>query len=440
MDVENEDIASASARHCCPGLSTSAAALCILSLVGCYAPLHSPGIPARELPDSYRWPVRTAATPLNYSTLVTPPPATYLLGTEDLVEVLVPDLISEGTVFTVQTRVLENGEIQLPRVGGVPVAGLSLASAQHEINSALAQELLVNPGATISLVEKSTTSILVLGAVQRPGVYALPRFENDVAHALASAEGFSEDAGEVIEIHRRGPGVAPICPPVHETPVTLPPSNVPTMTQIQYRPSSRYGGAGGHSPAILSANMTAESPPSPEPVPEQREPHQAVPGPIIRIPLHDDGTIVLASDVALHPGDVIVIPNKTDKVFYVVGPLSQQNRVRFSVGSEDREIGNGFLLPDDRELDVVTAVAMAGYIDPIESPTTVTVHRVRRDGTPLLVKVDLIAARSDPKETILIQPGDIIYLNPDSAWYTRRLMDRVIDRALGTAIGRWLTQ
>lgn len=161
--------------------------------------------------------------------------------------------------------------------------------------------------------------------------------------------------------------------------------------------------------------------------------------PVVKIPLHDHGTYINPDDVVLHSGDVVVVPPGADKVFYVVGPLSEQNRIRFSVGDKDREIGSGFLLPHDREVDAVTAVAMAGYLDPINSPTTVTVHRIRPDGTPLLVRVDLIAARSDPLETILIQPGDIIYLNPDVWWYSRRTMDRVIDRALGTAIGRWLT-
>jgi hypothetical protein len=162
-------------------------------------------------------------------------------------------------------------------------------------------------------------------------------------------------------------------------------------------------------------------------------------GPIITISLRGQSYPISPDDVVLHPGDVVVVPRKTDEVFYVVGPLSEQSRIRFSVGDRDREIGNGLLLPPDREIDVVTAVAMAGYIDPIESPTTVTVHRCGPDGMPMLVKVDLIAARSDPRETILVQPGDIIYLNPDHWWYWRRTADRVIDQALGTAIGRWLT-
>ena len=82
---------------------------------------------------------------------------------------------------------------------------------------------------------------------------------------------------------------------------------------------------------------------------------------------------------------------------------------------------------------------MAGYIDPIESPTTVTVHRLLPDRSPLLIRVDLLAARCDPQETVMVQSGDIIYLNPDLWWYSRRTWDRIIDRALGTAIGRWLT-
>jgi hypothetical protein len=144
--------------------------------------------------------------------------------------------------------------------------------------------------------------------------------------------------------------------------------------------------------------------------------------------------------MVLNPGDVVVVPNRKQEVFYVVGRLSETNRVRFTVGDRDREIGNGLLLPPDREIDVVTAVAMAGYIDPIDSPTTVTVQRLQPDGTPLLIKVDLFRARSDPRETILIQPNDLIYLNPDCWWYSRHLFERIIDRGLGSAIGDWLTR
>lgn len=162
--------------------------------------------------------------------------------------------------------------------------------------------------------------------------------------------------------------------------------------------------------------------------------------PILRIRLRGDTSWLQPKDVVLHSGDVVIVPEKIQEVFYVVGELSEQNRIRFAVNDRDREIGNGLLLPPNREIDVITAVAMAGYLDPINSPTTVTVHRIGPDGLPLLIRIDLIEARGDPRENLLVQPGDIIYLNPDAAWYTRRLLDKVINQALGTAIGRWLTQ
>jgi hypothetical protein len=109
-----------------------------------------------------------------------------------------------------------------------------------------------------------------------------------------------------------------------------------------------------------------------------------------------------------------------------VGKLSSTNLVRFSLGDRERELGAGLILPRDREIDVVTAVTMAGYIDPIDSPTTVTVHRMTHEGAPLLIHVDLIKARFDSKETVLVQPGDIIYLNPDFNWYFRRTFDRIV--------------
>ena len=149
--------------------------------------------------------------------------------------------------------------------------------------------------------------------------------------------------------------------------------------------------------------------------------------PILRIPMRSMQPVPLEdSDVVLQEGDVVIVKKAPDEVFFVVGQLSDRNQVQFSVSNANRDLGNGFLLPRDRDVDVVTAVAMAGYIDPIDSPTTVTVHRTLADGRPLLIRVDLIAARFDRIENVMVQPGDIIYLNPDPAWWIRRTFDRIV--------------
>ena len=158
---------------------------------------------------------------------------------------------------------------------------------------------------------------------------------------------------------------------------------------------------------------------------------------IFRIPLRDFAPRALtAEEVTLQPGDVVFVPRRRAEVFFVVGEVDVQNNTRFFSGDDAREYGGGYLLPRDRDVDVVTAVAMAGYIDPIDSPTTVTVQRQRPGGPPLLIRVDLIRARRDRRENLMIAAGDIIYLNPDSWWYFRRTFDRLLVPIVGNLTDR----
>lgn len=379
-------------------------AIGLLCTTGCFAPLHSYGIAANRLSDDYRFPYRTMGPPLNYANLTQRPPPDYLLGPNDVLAVTVPDLYLQAVITPINARIMANGEVYLPLVGAVRVEGMNLLQAQRAIDQAYANGFLQNPRVSVSLFEKQTVSVLVLGQVMLPGVHALPKYENDVGHALAASQGFAEDAGTYIEVHRRIPSEA-------ATPSGL----WPPGTNPECEPST-----------VLLQPPTSES---------------DLPKAIVTIPLRGPGAeMVDPKDIVLQHGDVVVVPSRRHEVFYVVGRLNQTNTVRFTVGNRERELGIGFVLPRDREIDVVTAVAMAGYIDPIDSPTTVTVHRVGPNGCPLLIHVDLIKARYDARETVLVQAGDIIYLNPDGAWWFRRTFDRVVDSLIlipyAKAVGR----
>ena len=48
----------------------------------------------------------------------------------------------------------------------------------------------------------------------------------------------------------------------------------------------------------------------------------------------------------------------------------------------------------------------------------------------------MIAARYDRRENIYVQPGDIIYLNPDASWWFRRTFDRIIGDLILIPYGR----
>jgi polysaccharide export outer membrane protein len=354
----------------------------LVSMSGCYAPLVSGGIHASTLPDEFRTPWRTGGPQLNLASLTIPAQPEYLLGPDDLVEVVVYGLTPDAPPYPLQIRIMGNGQIHLPIIGGVNVGGMNLLQAQEAIIKAYADDVIKDPRISITLVEKATVSVLVLGEVNAPGVYRLPKNENDVAHAIAMAGGLTVNAELEIEVHRR----------IDQTVERLPLPRTESSPELLPLP-----------PAIETRFD------------------------VVRIPLRGFSMENWThADVVLNQGSVVKVPSRRDEVFFVVGKLSLNNAVRFSLGREERELGGGFVLPRDRDIDVVTAVAMAGYIDPIDSPTTVTVHRVKPDGEPMLIRVNLIKARHDRLETVLVQAGDIIYLNPDPLWWTRRTFDRVV--------------
>jgi protein involved in polysaccharide export with SLBB domain len=302
---------------------------------------------------------------------------------------------------------MANGGVQLPIVGEVRVGGMNLAQASAAITDAYAAGFLKDSRVNVFLLEKRTIGVVVLGAVQKPGIYPLPDFENDVAHALAAAGGLHENAGDVIEVHRR---------------ITEPFNG-------QMPPPNWAGGVPSPGPAARGApeGVLPAHPPELVPLPPVDSDGCLMGGGIIRIPLRGcQYESVSPASIVLNPGDVVVVPDRVVETFYVVGKLSTNNTIRYSVALPERELGNALVLPPNREIDVVTAVVMAGYIDPIDSPTTVSIQRTGPDGTPFVILVDLIRARYDRRETVLIQPGDIVYLNPDYAWWGRRTFDALI--------------
>jgi len=468
-------------------------ALLLAALVcsGCYVPgpkqnmvLNGHSVCAVDLPQDFRTPSRGVASKLNLASLSVPPPAEYLLGPEDTLEVTVPGLSDDSVFRPIRTRLMSDGRASLPLIGNILLAGMNLRQAEQAINQAYANGFLQNPSVIVILAEKATINVTVLGEVNQPGVYELPKYENDVAHALAQAGGMTEFAAEVVELHRRRGGahgnvplskLSPGYRPASIRPVDyvgLNPANAYTSRPMIRRLPATDVYAGGmpayNSPTHHAAGAVRQAMVEPLPPAVNRRPvadsnflmqqHLRLCDQtrmsVLSIPLRGESPSSSAGghttvheglsthDVQLSDGDVLQVPRQQDEVFFVVGPLSRTNVVNFSVRDRDRQLGNAFLLPIDRDIDVVTAVAMAGYIDPIESPSTVTVQRNRPDGPPMLVQVDLIRARYNWNENLYVQPGDIIYLNPEAKWYFRRTLDRVIPTLItapyAEAMGRWI--
>ncbi len=511
--------------------------LLTLGSAGCYAPLMSPGIEARNLPEAFRVPVRTNRNRLNLAEL-TIPNATGQIGPGDLLSVLVHGLSEDPTNTPIQVRVLEDGTIDLPLVGSVSVGGRTLPMIRDElVREYEAGKFLNSAQVSVQLVEAATVEVVVMGEVRNPGVYTMRRNAADVGRAVALAGGMTELAGDSIEVHgnsqalfqaqaqsvqaytlesqqsraskssssQKNEVAEPPAPPSPETGTEMeldePELEIPELDDAEEfgadngdaamppipdgpsgltipQASRRKRDSGivqasfeetsqlsfGHSlptapaklvtratPAAVATPLikqldplTVGSPPAIAPEPDYMMEHNAMAmghngfggadvGMMDAEPVHTciplsgpDVRSLAPEEVRLRDGDVVTVPKQKDELFYVVGPLSDTNRTSFNVGTRDlRQIGGGFILPRDRDIDVITGVAMAGYIDPINSPTTATVHRRLEDGRSLLIRVDLIEARTDRLATVLLRPGDIVYLNPDGAWWRRRLFDQV---------------
>ena len=93
------------------------------------------------------------------------------------------------------------GNIRLPLVGRIHVAGLSVDQLEAKIAGALTS-VMNKPEVTVTVTEFGSRPVSVLGAVRSPGVHQI-RGHNTLFQVLSLAGGLSQDAGNTIKITRR---------------------------------------------------------------------------------------------------------------------------------------------------------------------------------------------------------------------------------------------
>jgi polysaccharide export outer membrane protein len=126
------------------------------------------------------------------------PNSEYLLGPQDELRIwaLGMEEISERPV-----RVDPAGFIDLPVVGRMSVAGLTIEQAKQQLVERLQSELR-EPRVSIDIVGYGSQPVSVLGAVNSPGVHQLQGHKT-LLETLSLAGGLRQDAGHAIKITRR---------------------------------------------------------------------------------------------------------------------------------------------------------------------------------------------------------------------------------------------
>lgn len=121
-----------------------------------------------------------------------------LLGPDDQVAIRA---LNMDEIDNKLARVDLDGYVDVPLLGKVKAAGLTVDQLETEVTSGL-QRYVREPKISITVVEYRSKPVSVLGAVNAPGVYGLTG-PTTLIQALSKAGGLRTDAGNTIEITRR---------------------------------------------------------------------------------------------------------------------------------------------------------------------------------------------------------------------------------------------
>ncbi len=389
----------------------------LLAIVGCHAitDVHE-SIPAARLPRHLCAEAKEGRSVFPPTTLGQEKPDAHIIGAGDKLSIYVFGVVPPGTdnlpilertqpinqryypphgsVVSATTglplEVSANGAVDLPLVGEIQVAGMTIPEATNAIKNAYREKEITKKETErvqVSLISARVHRIVVLRedtpapavSLVKPGqvdhihrgsadVVDLPAYENDVLHALAITGGMpGTDAAREIWVFKRSGLTDPhaICP-----------------EELQARTAAFVEGGECDTQVI-------------------RIPLTGCPGE--SLPFRPE-------DVVVEDGDVVYVPRR-EEYFYVGGLVE----------------GAKIPLPRDEDIDVIEAIALAngsvggplgqsgialagGSPGHVVKPTRVIILREMPDGRQLPIRVDLARAMTDPKERILIQPNDVVML------------------------------
>jgi len=190
-------------------LAGSAAALLAVWLAGCAVAPQNGAAPASGgmTADEFRQQVTGGARvdQINQDLMALAvgggaPSLDYRIGPDDSMKVTVfgvPDLSQEY-------RVNGSGDILMPLVGSVTVAGLTVSEAERVIEAEYGRSYLRNPQVSVQVTEFRSQRYTILGSVGRPQIYSSNR-PVSLVEALTLAGGIAEGAGDFVYVTDRVP-------------------------------------------------------------------------------------------------------------------------------------------------------------------------------------------------------------------------------------------
>ncbi len=252
-----------------------------------------------------------------------------------------------------QYQIMVDGTINLPLVGNIKIAGMSLKQAGEVISASYETELEY-PIVNVSLVQPRAFRIAVAGEISQPGLYALPAAQGGqfltVAQTIQAAGGVTQAADlKRVEVRRR-----------EQTGVTQ----------------------------TITVNL---------------------------LTLLENGD--LSPNITLRDGDTIFIPAATEISLIETNQLAISNLrantnqpINVAVVGEVARPGPHRLEGTDSQPTLIQALKVAGGINPTADLRQIQVRRQTRQGNIREINIDLwqILQTGDLSQDLVLQSGDRI--------------------------------
>jgi polysaccharide export outer membrane protein len=341
-------------------------------------------------------------------------PHDYVIGKGDVIVVDVFDVKE----LSREVRVSQTGAIGLPLVPvRLHVAGLTEVQAEQKIAEMLeANGLVSHPQVSVSVKERKSKPITVVGAVQHATVYQADR-PVTILEALAEAGGIANDAGDTVIVTRPSQEPSadaselPAIGPEDHAPATTPKES----TETGFAPESASSTGSAAPKTVFPAPAAAESPNAAAASPAQNEPPRI--GNTITINLNqlvESGNA--ANNIMLEAGDIVTVPHAG--IAYILGAVNRPG---------------GYVMANDRsQMSTLKLLALSGGLSRTAKKDRAVIIRKDNQGQQHEVAVDLKKVLERAAEDVPLQPSDILYV-PDSA--SKQAMYRVLEFGLALGAG-----
>jgi len=351
-------------------------------------------------------------------------PHDYIIGSGDTISIDVYDVKE----LSRDVRVSQTGTIGLPLIPvRLQVKGLTETQAEQKIAEVLqANGLVSHPEVSVSVKDRKSKPITVVGAVPHPMVYQAER-PVTLLEVLAEAGGVSPDAGDTAIVTR--PTSEPMdtsqAPAISNEDVIPPPAQdvIPPPSSPNNNASDSGGSFVGPAQAVTGVAPL-------KPAPTTNFPSAEVAGkdaPVPAMPPVLSNTITVnlnelmesgdpINNIILQAGDIVTVPHAG--IVYVLGAVGKPG---------------GFVLANDRaQMTTLKMLALAGGLNLTAKSDHAVIIRRDRQGQQHEQTVDLKKVVQRKAEDVRLEASDILYV-PDSR--AKKVLYKAGEAAIGIGTG-----